>query len=234
MAGFQPQNTTTGVVYLLGGGGGGSTITSVVGTAHQVTVTGTTDLTLSLPRQLIIGDDVGISLPNAAIVCVSDSDASAFYVGQASDRSLVFIWRYNADPDLADAVLTTYGNNNDLTIKAKNLIFFAGGGEVCRFDVGGAFIAQNGVISPAVQFSPGGSTILGLTDGQFTIVTSAEDHGVTLQVASDKLAVRTIADDAYATVDALGYQVGGVSGANFGPGLATSITVVNGLVTAAA
>ncbi len=37
---------------------------------------------------------------------------------------------------------------------------------------------------------------------------------------------------AYRTVNALGYQVSGVAGANFGPGLATSITVVNGIITA--
>ena len=34
------------------------------------------------------------------------------------------------------------------------------------------------------------------------------------------------------TLDAAGYQVGGVAGANFGPGPATSITVVNGIITA--
>lgn len=42
-----------------------------------------------------------------------------------------------------------------------------------------------------------------------------------------------LADDSgYATFDAAGYKVGGVAGANFGPGLPTSITVVNGLITA--
>lgn len=35
-----------------------------------------------------------------------------------------------------------------------------------------------------------------------------------------------------ATLDALGYQVGGVAGANFGPASPTSITVVNGIITA--
>lgn len=35
-----------------------------------------------------------------------------------------------------------------------------------------------------------------------------------------------------ATLDAAGYQVGGVAGASFGPGAVTSITVVNGLITA--
>lgn len=35
-----------------------------------------------------------------------------------------------------------------------------------------------------------------------------------------------------ATLDAAGYQVGGVAGANFGPGAVTSITVVNGIITA--
>ncbi len=46
------------------------------------------------------------------------------------------------------------------------------------------------------------------------------------------LKVRTMAHGAYATVDALGYSVGGVAGASKGAGAVTSITVVNGLVTA--
>jgi hypothetical protein len=64
--------------------------------------------------------------------------------------------------------------------------------------------------------------------------TAAESTGVGFDVATDAVfKIRTRAQTGYATVDALGYKVSGTAGANFGPSAVASLTVVNGLVTAA-
>lgn len=70
-------------------------------------------------------------------------------------------------------------------------------------------------------------------DGQLNLVTNAGTVGVGFNFGTDSvLKVRNRAQSAYATVDALGYSVGGVAGASKGAGAVTSITVVNGIVTA--
>lgn len=70
-------------------------------------------------------------------------------------------------------------------------------------------------------------------DGQMNVTKNAQTIGVGFDFTTDAvLKVRTRAQSAYATVDALGYSVGGVAGASKGAGPVTSITVVNGIVTA--
>ncbi len=62
----------------------------------------------------------------------------------------------------------------------------------------------------------------------------AQTAGVGLDVATDTiLKIRTTAQTGYATIDCLGYKASGVAGANFGPSAVASLTVVNGIVTAA-
>jgi hypothetical protein len=69
--------------------------------------------------------------------------------------------------------------------------------------------------------------------GLFMLRNVTATTGVGFDVATDAVfKVRTRALSAYATVDALGYSVGGVAGASKAAGAVTSITVVNGIVTA--
>ena len=69
--------------------------------------------------------------------------------------------------------------------------------------------------------------------GQFLWRNQAANAGVGVDVATDAVfKVRTRAHTGYATVDALGYSVSGVAGASKAAGPVTSITVVNGIVTA--
>jgi hypothetical protein len=69
--------------------------------------------------------------------------------------------------------------------------------------------------------------------GKLNLVNASWTVGVGLDVATDSvLKIRTRAQSGYATVDALGYRVSGVPGASKAAGPVTSITVVNGLITA--
>lgn len=71
-------------------------------------------------------------------------------------------------------------------------------------------------------------------DSQFNMLNNAGAVGVGVDVATDTiLKVRTRAQTGYATLDCLGLRASGVAGANFGPGAAVSLTIVNGIVTAA-
>lgn len=82
-------------------------------------------------------------------------------------------------------------------------------------------VTSNGTLSAG-----GGSGKINLTDANATT-------GVGFDVATDGvLKIRSRAQSAYATVDALGYSVSGVAGASKTAGPVTSITVVNGIVTA--
>lgn len=70
-------------------------------------------------------------------------------------------------------------------------------------------------------------------DGQINFANLALTSGVGFDFSTDTvLKIRTRAQTGYATVDALGYSVSGVAGASKGAGAVTSITVVNGIVTA--
>lgn len=70
-------------------------------------------------------------------------------------------------------------------------------------------------------------------NGQLNFINSSNTAGVGFDFATDAvLKLRTRAQSAYATLDVLGLKASGVAGASFGPGLPTSITVVNGIITA--
>lgn len=70
-------------------------------------------------------------------------------------------------------------------------------------------------------------------NAQLNIENNAGSAGFGFDVATDAvMKVRTRAQTGYATVDALGYRASGVAGVSFGPGPVSSITVVNGIVTA--
>lgn len=93
--------------------------------------------------------------------------------------------------------------------------------------------------SGAIQVGAGnvfgwvGGTRLTAGDGLLNIFNNALTVGVGFDVNTDAvLKVRTRVQTGYATVDALAYKVSGVAGASKAAGPVTSITVVNGLVTA--
>ena len=84
------------------------------------------------------------------------------------------------------------------------------------------------------SWSATGFLTAGGSTGTFLWRNAALTAGVGLDVNTDAvLKVRATSLAAYATVDALGYKVSGTAGANFGPSAVASLTIVNGLVTAA-
>lgn len=105
-----------------------------------------------------------------------------------------------------------------------------------KVDSNGNLTLLSGIILAAgafrIQFGAAG--FIGTqADGKFNWLTAAGTVGAGIDITTDALLkIRTRAQTGYATVDALAYQVSGVAGASFGPGAVTSITVVNGIVTA--
>jgi len=114
-------------------------------------------------------------------------------------------------------------------------------------------VTQAGVVTAltnfeCVQFNASGSGSIGATstlqwvsstrltgvsDGKIIIQNDGLTAGVGIDVTTDAvLKLRTRAHTGYATLDCLGLKASGAAGASFGPGLPTSITVVNGIVTA--
>lgn len=89
-------------------------------------------------------------------------------------------------------------------------------------------LSANKWIGSSVRFLTGfGAGLANITD-------ATEAAGVGLDVATNNiLKVRTLAQTGYATLDCLGLKASGVAGATFGPGAVASLTVVNGIVTAA-
>lgn len=80
----------------------------------------------------------------------------------------------------------------------------------------------------------GRSSYTSPADGQINWTNNAASAGVGFDFATDAiLKIRTRAQSAYATIDALAYRASGVAGVDFGPGLPTSLTIVKGIVTAA-
>lgn len=75
--------------------------------------------------------------------------------------------------------------------------------------------------------------LTGVSDGKIIMQNDATTSGAGFDVTTDAvLKLRTRAHTGYATLDCLGLKASGAAGASFGPGLPTSITVVNGIVTA--
>jgi len=71
-------------------------------------------------------------------------------------------------------------------------------------------------------------------DSQVNFTNFAGTSGVGWDVSTDAVAkLRTRAQSAYATLDCLGLKASGTAGASFGPAGIVSITIVNGIVTAA-
>ncbi len=143
---------------------------------------------------------------------------------------------------------TTAGGSNNPYEWAINIVPFSAAtpGGLLTFDYalngagfttgvyfqGGSIVLSASVVTPSLQFVTAG-WLNQFASGKFTLMNPGQTAGVGLDVTTDAvLKVRTMAHGAYATVDALGYSVGGVAGASKGAGAVTSITVVNGLVTA--
>jgi len=85
----------------------------------------------------------------------------------------------------------------------------------------------------AVAFGVNGTFSGAGADGKWLLRNNAGSGGFGLDATvADVFRVRTRAHTGYATVDALGYSVSGVAGASKTAGPVTSITVVNGIVTA--
>ena len=80
------------------------------------------------------------------------------------------------------------------------------------------------------------SVIRSPADGQFNITNNLEAAGVGLDLATDAtMKIRTRAQSAYATIDALNYTASGTAGVTtFGPSAVASITVKGGIITAIA
>lgn len=100
-----------------------------------------------------------------------------------------------------------------------------------------ANLSSNGNVLSGLSFIvPGGFTLTAPAgEGIANLTNSIATSGIGLDLATDAvLKIRTRAQTGYATVDALGYKVSGVAGvAAFGPSAVASLTIVNGIVTAA-
>lgn len=102
---------------------------------------------------------------------------------------------------------------------------------------GSLTITGNELTLPAggnITFPGRGYITGGATDGIWMFRDAATTHGFALDAhnADAVMRVRTRDQASYASVDALGYSVSGAAGASKGAGAVTSITVVNGIVTA--
>jgi len=100
---------------------------------------------------------------------------------------------------------------------------------------GGAAFGTSATLAASGSLLWGGlSRLRSPANGQVNIFNNASTSGVGVDVTTDAvLKVRTTAQSAYATVDCLGLKASGVAGVTFGPAHPASITIVNGIVTAA-
>lgn len=72
------------------------------------------------------------------------------------------------------------------------------------------------------------------SNGQVNMTLQNQTAGIGFDFITDAiLKIRTRAQTGYATVDCLGLKASGVAGVSFGPAAIASITIVNGIVTAA-
>lgn len=89
------------------------------------------------------------------------------------------------------------------------------------------------VAAAAALFWATSTEVRAPASGKLNITNTGNTIGVGVDVLTDAvLKIRTRAQTGYATVDALGYSVSGAAGASKAAGPVTSITVVNGIVTA--
>lgn len=97
-------------------------------------------------------------------------------------------------------------------------------------------LAASGIAVPSgASFGVNANFFLtGTGAGLFTVQNNAASAGFGVDTTTDAVfKLRTRAQTGYATLDCLGLKASGVAGANFGPSVLTSITIVNGIVTAA-
>ena len=147
------------------------------------------------------------------------------------------LWKYAVNGGAYSTVLSL-ASNGDLLPGSTN-----------AQDLGSASViwnqifASQAVLSGNIKFTSS-SVIENISDGIVQFKNNAETgftrlilganstSGVALKLSGGDLHVREGDDSAYEGIDAGAYSVGGVAGASFGPGVVTSITVVNGIVTA--
>lgn len=105
---------------------------------------------------------------------------------------------------------------------------------------GNYFYVDNGTVivnSAVLTISNGGTPVASFAstvNGQLQVTTGNQGAGVGFDVATDTVfKLRTRAQSGYATLDCLGLKASGVAGVSFGPAHPASITIVNGIVTAA-
>jgi hypothetical protein len=110
---------------------------------------------------------------------------------------------------------------------------------MARFQGNIGLIMGGGVFIAYCTAAGAGSTATFVTRsvgaGQFNMsATVTEAAGTGFDVSTDAvLKIRTRAQTGYATIDCLGLKASGSAGANFGPSAVASLTIVNGIVTAA-
>lgn len=103
------------------------------------------------------------------------------------------------------------------------------------FTTQGSLTSSSSIAAAAASsiFWTARSKIQSPADGQVNLNNNAVSAGVGFDVATDAiLKVRTRAQTAYATIDALAYQVSGVAGVSGTITAASTVTVVNGIITA--
>ena len=170
------------------------------------------------------------SAPAPSIAQASDPDNGIFFGTNQVRFATAGVERWTIG---ATGVLTGAAGGSIALAAGTNLTTNGGGSPTAiaggiEVSAGNSSFTGTITLNSRFSLSAGGSTGLGL------IRNAAETAGVGVDVATDAvLKIRTRAHTGYATVDALAYQVSGVAGASFGPGVVTNLTVVNGIVTAA-
>jgi hypothetical protein len=110
-----------------------------------------------------------------------------------------------------------------------------------RLDISGFIVGASTVFGNSLEVSNTGSYVgwsgrsrfFSPANGQINFNQEDSSTGTGIDVNTDAvMKIRTRAQTGYATLDCLGLKASGVAGASFGPGAVTSITVVNGIVTA--
>jgi len=169
----------------------------------------TTRIKLSTGYNLQFGDDVSLGRGGANVLLLASGDTLAFGGITSSEvlikrASATFQFRLGNDSAFADVLAA-----------------------------GATFTGSVSAGASSVHNWTGRSVMSSPADGQLNLTNTAGTAGAGFDFATDAiLKVRTRAQSAYATVDALGYSVSGAAGVSFGPAAVASITVVNGIVTA--
>ncbi len=130
-----------------------------------------------------------------------------------------------------DAGGTVIGFSHDGPLPSKYLSAFIGSAQLWFIDANGFQCRRNGAADSTV-FNNVGVTLNSNGLVRWTSGTLDDPTDTGLVRLSAGVVKVTNGSSGYGAIDASAYKVGGVAGANFS-GLATSITVVNGIITAA-